>query len=250
MRSIAIRIDDVTPKTDWKKFSRLCEMLDRHGICPLIGVVPECRDPKLDAGADANPDFADEAAYIAWLKERRKKGWVIAMHGRYHLYTTKSGGLFPLNRFSEFAGLPYEEQLALIRGGVEVMKKLGAESDIFMAPGHSYDANTLRALKECGFRFVTDGYGSAPYQRAGLTFFPISFLRSRELKKKEGITTFVLHPAEMSDAEFDEYEKLFSENREQFVDYGEFFKRPVRRSGGGIPEYLMAAAKSAAGKIL
>ena len=45
---IAIRMDDITPAMDLEKFDRFKAILDKHGIKPLIGVVPECKDEKLN----------------------------------------------------------------------------------------------------------------------------------------------------------------------------------------------------------
>ena len=44
---ITIRLDDITPDMDWKKFNRFKAILDDNGIKPLIGVVPDCKDSKL-----------------------------------------------------------------------------------------------------------------------------------------------------------------------------------------------------------
>ena len=252
MRSITIRIDDVCQSMNWEAFSRFAKLLDEHDIKPLIGVVPDNKDPMLDAGEERNKDFDDPEVYASWLKGLTERGWKIAMHGVNHVYTTKEGGIFPMNDFSEFAGVDVWVQYEMIKQGVQILKDLGVETDIFMAPGHSFDKNTLRALKKCGFKYITDGYGRFPFERLSFTFLPISFLRSKELKKKDGITTFVVHPAMMKDEEFEEYEKLFSEKREQFVDYDEMLKVPAlqRNRAGDSKEYIMVKAKHFAGKFV
>ncbi len=40
---IAVRMDDIAPGMDWKKFNDFKELLDEYGIKPLIGVVPDNR---------------------------------------------------------------------------------------------------------------------------------------------------------------------------------------------------------------
>ena len=252
MRKIAIRIDDITPEMDWVKFHRFEKMLDKYGICPLIGVVPENKDPKLK-GADGlrNPAFDNEEAYKNWLDAKQKQGWMIAMHGYDHVYVTKQGGLFPLNDFSEFAGVAYAKQKEKLEQGVHRLEKLGIKPEIFMAPGHSFDKNTLRALKECGFRFVTDGFGDAPYLREGLIFLPISFLRKQELKKENGVTTFVVHTWDMSEEEFRWYEDLFANQRERILDYRSLTDLPARERNllETLGEYGMAAGKKVVAKL-
>ena len=46
-----------------------------------------------------------------YLGKLRGQGWVIAQHGQYHRYTTQKG-MLSLNRFSEYAGVPYENRKA------------------------------------------------------------------------------------------------------------------------------------------
>ncbi len=252
MRKIAIRIDDITPEMDWVMFHRFEKLLDKYEICPLIGVVPENKDPKLE-GADGrrNPAFAEGEAYRNWLEEKQQLGWVVAMHGYDHVYVTKQGGLFPLNDFSEFAGVAYAQQKAKLEQGVQKLKQLGIQTEIFMAPGHSLDKNTLRALKECGFRYVTDGFGDAPYLREGLTFLPISFLRKQELKKDSGVTTFVVHTWDMSEEEFRWYENLFAEQRARILNYRELTKLPAREHSllEQLGEFAMATGKKVVAKL-
>ncbi|MCR4641621.1 MAG: DUF2334 domain-containing protein [Lachnospiraceae bacterium] len=246
MRKIAVRIDDISPDMDWERFRRFEELLARYRIRPLIGLIPDNLDRTVGSGK-AMP----EAEYRAWLEEKRREGWLFALHGWHHRYRTKQRGIFPLNPFSEFAGLPFMMQRSMIAKGKEKLARLGAETDIFMAPGHSFDKNTLRALKECGFRYITDGYGDAPYIREELVFLPISLLRSAELKRRSGFSCFVVHTAELTDTELEEYERLFSSQRSRFIDYRRLLRIKPRKRGlfGNTAEYLLALAKGLAGSL-
>ncbi len=234
---ITIRLDDITPDMDWGKFCRIKKMLDEHNVTPLIGVVPDCKDSKLKIDA-AREDFWE------MIQKLQSMGWTVAMHGYNHLYTTKSGGLFPLNHKSEYAGLDFETQDKMVREGKEILKSHGIDTDIFMAPSHSYDKNTLKALKKNGFTKVTDGFGTKPYKRRGITFYPISFNRSMSLKSgSNGITTFVYHANTMEDGNFKSMEKLF--DRAEIVSYSEFDKINARPRSfiGNIGENLLARVK-------
>ena len=43
-----LRLDDICPTMDWNKFARLEAMLNLYGhIKPVMGVIPQNRDPKL-----------------------------------------------------------------------------------------------------------------------------------------------------------------------------------------------------------
>ena len=249
MRKIVIRIDDICPEMDWTKMERFERLLDEYSIKPLIGVVPFNHDPMLSAAEECrNPEFADEKAYAAWLNKKQEAGWHIALHGCFHVYTSKNGGLFPLNGFSEFAGVPYKRQKRMIGRGRDKLRELGVRCNICMAPADG--AGT--PIGGSNGEYVTDGYGSKPYMYKGLKFLPISVLRSRELKADKGITTFVVHTWEMEDSDFEEYEKLFSEQRERFADYEEILNAEAGKRNGVtiIPERLAASAKRSFGKIV
>lgn len=233
---IAVRLDDITPDMDWSKFYAFKDILDAHGIKPLIGVVPDNQD-KMLALNPPREGFWDD------IKALQQQGWVVAMHGVNHVYDSKQGGMFPLNDFSEFAGHPLEVQREKIRKGKEILEEKGIQTDFFMTPAHTYDANTLKALKENGFRKVTDGFGEYPYEWEGITFYPISFRMSDSLKKDNGYTTMVVHTNTIDN--MDSYKKMFEKHREQFISYSEYMKiLPEGRTRWDMKkEHMMAVLK-------
>lgn len=235
---ISIRMDDITPDMDWTKFLRFKELCDLYQVKPLIGVVPDNQDEMLHVEA-VRADFWD---YVLQLQ---KEGWCIAQHGCTHIYSTRKKGCFPLNALSEYAGKSYEEQLASLRRGKEILEAHNIHTDMFMAPAHSYDKATLKALKELGYKRITDGFGSRPYAWKGFIFYPISFRQASSLRKCHGYTTFVVHANTMNDKDFERYEKLFAENKNKLISYGEYLEAEPQRRGslGHIKEYLMAFSK-------
>ena len=70
-----------------------------------------------------------------------------------------------------------------------------------MAPAHSFDDNTLKALKEADFKYVTDGYGLYPWSDRGLTFIPQLF--SGFSNFGFGVYTVCIHLNELSGKEVD-----------------------------------------------
>lgn len=235
---ITFRLDDITADMNWENFLRMKALFDRYEIRPLLGVVPDNQDPTLHC-RDPRPDFWE---YLAGLQSA---GWLLAQHGCTHLYTTKSGGLFPLNRFSEFAGLPFEEQREKISRGKRKLEERGIRTDFFMAPGHSYDKNTLRVLEECGFRYVTDGFGKGPYRRENMIFFPIAERRSACFGDREGYTTLVLHVNGMSEQEISWYEGMLAAHEKKLLSYEKLLELPVEDRGfaGNLSEHVRASAK-------
>ncbi len=151
--------------------------------------------------------------------------------------------MFPLNHQSEFAGIPYEKQRKMIEIGKKVLADHAIVTDIFMAPSHTYDSNTLKALRENGFTRMTDGFGKLPYLYDGITFYPVAFRQQSSLHKKDGVTTFVVHCNTLEEKDFARYEKIFQE--QQMLPYRELlYYRPVKRGiGGRMIERAMASAK-------
>ena len=82
----------------------------------MVGVIPDNRDSSLTDTYEQDPEFWDKTA--RW----KEKGWELALHGCYHKYTTKEGGINPVNQRSEFAGVPLDKQKEMIRHGVDVLK--------------------------------------------------------------------------------------------------------------------------------
>ena len=189
-RKILIRFDDVCPTMDWKEWNNAMQLLDSVAATALLGVVPDCKDPELQINTP-RADFWEH------IKQLQDKGFTIAMHGLNHVFCTKADGVVTKNKISEFAGLPYEEQLAKIRKGKDILKAHGIHTDVFFAPAHSYDDNTLRALTECGFRYISDGYSARPYRRNGIICLPCPNGGIPRIKGA-GYYTAVIHAHEWS----------------------------------------------------
>ena len=235
---IAVRMDDITPDMNWENFRFFQELFEEVGIQPLLGIVPDNQDENLHK-EEPHQDFYEI------MKELQKQGWVLSMHGCHHMYSTKKGGIFPLNNFSEFAGVSYIEQKKMLEEGKCKLEENGIVTDIFMAPAHSYDKNTFRALKELGFKKITDGFGNRPYTYQGLNFYPISFKLGRSLKKKSGYTTMVLHANTITENDKERYRKIFKEHGKDMISYSEYLKvEAVKRNFlGRWTEFFMAKIK-------
>ncbi len=243
---IAVRLDDITPDMDWERFLKFKALLDKYQVKPLIGVVPDNRDENLKGTQLGAPEN-----FWAYVKELQKEGWTVAMHGYRHIYSTDKGGNFPLNNFSEFAGKPLEEQKRMLAEGKRLLADKGVETDMFMAPAHSYDNNTLQALKSAGFSKLTDGFGKKPYRWKGMVFYPISFKLSNTLKKKNGYSTMVVHTGTVSEEELIQYEKRFRMKEVKWISFEEYLNVPAAQRGiwGRGIEFLMAKGKYLIGKL-
>ena len=165
MKRILLRIDDICPTMDFHQFQIAMELMDKYNVKPLLGVVPDCQDPDLQI-EPAHSNFWE------FVKELQDKGYTIAMHGYIHVFDNHARGILVKRWDSEFAGHPYEVQFEKIRKGKEILESHDIHTDIFFAPGHSYDENTLKALAACGFKYMSDGLSCKPYNLHGIICIP------------------------------------------------------------------------------
>lgn len=203
---ILVRFDDICPTMDWKLWNMAELHLERYNIKPLLGVIPDCKDPELMIDSPRE-DFWE------WIKKWQSKGAVIAMHGVYHVYCSHIRGLVDNGHNSEFAGLSYKKQYDLLSHGKTVLQSHGIITDVFFAPSHSYDNNTLKALSALGFRYISDGKTFKPVVRFGIRCIPCKS-RIKYLDFHDTYQTEVFHTSEWSRKEkefaYKKYVKLCS----------------------------------------
>ncbi|MBM3968551.1 MAG: DUF2334 domain-containing protein [Planctomycetes bacterium] len=204
-----IRLDDIAPHMDWPRFERLSQVFDKFSLRPLLGVIPDNQDPQLREFPKFVGDF--------WEKVRslQARGWEICQHGFQHVYATHDCGLMGVNGLSEFAGLPFEVQLDKLMCGQRILREHGLNCETFMAPSHSFDRLTLRALRELGFTTVTDGFAPWPSIEHGLIFLPQWLANPRVLPL--GVQTFCLHVNEMTEGQIRHVEQFVADHHREFL---------------------------------
>lgn len=208
---IIIRIDDVCPYMDMAKFEKYIFEFKKLGVKPLLGVIPLCEDESINYGQ------ADD--FWEMLRKMQSDGYPIAMHGVNHVYCTQEKGLVCDRKMSEFSGLSYDEQRKKLLLGQMVFEKEQIITDTFMAPGHSYDRNTLRALKSLGFEYITDGRSKYPYILEGIKCIPATPVW--KLHFGGGILTICLHPSYEPEKNFNSVKKLIEENKNRIISFEE-----------------------------
>lgn len=222
------RLDDITPAMKKEKFDELRELFDKKNIKPLLGVVPDNRDETLNIC----PEY-DDFWYL--IKELKANGWMVAQHGYTHVYCTQKSGILKANNFSELAGLSFSEQSEKIRKGKEILEEKGIFTDVFMAPGHTFDKNTLRALKVNGFKYVTDGYSKYPYFYEGLKFIPCMHDTPRKTK---GIITVSIHLNHISEKALGSILEFIEKNQESIIDFDEALNISEKNTYGLVYQRL------------
>ncbi len=184
------RMDDITPTMDWGRFRAIIALFRNHNVKPLLGVVPDNRDPSLNR-EPPHPHF--------WREMRQLQADDLvdfAQHGYQHIVTHRPGAalLGPavgIKEASEFAGDPLEHQWERIAKGQQILSDNGIRTRVWMAPNHSFDRNTLIALKKCDFVAITDGIALYPSEEEGLICVPQQTWRPRWMPC--GVQTVCLH---------------------------------------------------------
>ena len=208
---------------------RMKELLDRYEIKPIFGIIPDNKDETLISVYERDEMFWDKIKL--WIQS----GWIPALHGFEHRYVTKDGGINPVNARSEFAGLTYEEQCQKIEKGYEILKYHGILPEIFFAPSHTFDENTLKALEErTDIRVVSDTIANDVYKKGNFWFIPQQSGAVRELPFK--VVTFCYHPNVMKDSDYEVLEKFLKGHREEFICY-EFSMLSDRKFG--LKDFLL-----------
>ena len=211
MAQYILRLDDAAIHANWKNWNRMECLLDTYGIHPLVGVIPYCMDPAINA-------FEENVEFWKQLKKWIEKNWTVAMHGFDHVYISQNGGINPVNNISDFAGVPLEIQRRKIKAGVQIFRSHGIEPQVFFAPSHTMDLNTIEAIKrESKIRIISDTIAAAPYNKWGITFVPQQSGKARKLAFK--IVTFCYHPNQMSDTEFAHLESFLKKEGKHFIPF-------------------------------
>ncbi len=238
--SYIFRLDDIAPQMDWARYARLRELFMRYRVRPLIAVIPQNEDPEFSRYENCSVDFWQE------IRDRQAAGWHVAQHGYRHVYDTRSSGLLGVSKRSEFAGHSYDEQFRRIKAGKEILERAGVRVSTFVAPSHSFDSNTLKALREAGFTMMSDGFAFYPYYREGLLFVPQLTETPRHCPF--GIHTFCLHTNSMSEQMFSIIEEFLEkfhdrvipfEHAARFVSVG-----PLHALSGVLARYLLKVKRS------
>lgn len=223
MSKYILRLDDAAERMDIAKWNRVEILLDKYNIKPLVGVIPNCQDPMMK-------EYPIDSSFWNKVNEWKNKGWIIALHGYNHVYSTNKGGINPVNNRSEFAGVPLEQQKEKVREGVKIFHKNGHNPKVFFAPSHTFDENTIKALKEdSNIRIISDTVANKSYQQYGMTFVPQQSGQVRKLPFH--LVTFCYHPNTMKEQDFFLLESFLIQNNKKFVNF------PIEQSSRKMSVY-------------
>ena len=228
---ILIRFDDVAPNMNWAMMEKCEVLLNKFNIKPVLGVIPNNQDSELMKYPIRN-EFWDI------VKKWQSENWSIAMHGYAHLYDTDTfkKDYFGYGGRSEFFGHSYEDQILKLKKGLKIFHDNSIKVKTFFAPNHTYDLNTLKALKECNIKIIIDGYGLFPYYKFGLLFIPQLFYK--EILLPFGIQSTQIHLNYWDNKYLQNFEYFINKNHNKVVDINyildlaepSFFKNSINYS--------------------
>lgn len=207
-----LRFDDVCPTMSRERFDRFMGVVARHGIRPILAVVPENRDPELVLD-DPDPEF--------WSRMRALEaaGATIALHGYRHVCERAGDSLLGLHSHTEFAGVSEDHQREWVRAGLAILLKNGLSPRLFVAPRHGFDAATLRVLAEVGMPYLSDGFASRPFLRGGVVWIPQQLWEPVE--KSNGLWTVCVHTNTAAPELADRLDQFLGRHAAQFTSFDE-----------------------------
>ena len=181
-----IRFDDICPTMNWTIWTKIDEILTKEGIKPILAVIPDNRNPVFFIEKE-NSDFWN------YVRKKQRQGWSIGLHGYQHVWVTKRSGILGLNPYSEFAGLPEEEQEAKISNAIEIFRANGVKPELWVAPAHSFDEVTIKVLKRHSIAIISDGFSLYPYVDNGVVWIPQQLWGFPKIKMPFGLYTVLFH---------------------------------------------------------
>ncbi|RUM70275.1 MAG: hypothetical protein DSZ07_02835 [Sulfurovum sp.] len=208
-----IRLDDACPTMNRDNWKRIELLLNKYKVMPIVAVVPNNKDEKLIVD-DINNNFWND------VKKWQNKNWEIALHGFEHKYVTKHKSIVPINDYSEFAGVSLEKQREKIREGMKIFQEHNIFCRVWIAPAHSFDKNTIKALREeANINIISDGIAWSPYYEHDMYWIPQQLWKPREMPF--GTWTICYHPDEMKDKDFEILEDFLEKNSKKITSIDE-----------------------------
>lgn len=216
-----LRFDDLCPTVNWQIWDRIEELLLEFRVSPIMAVIPDNRDKSL---VHSRPGENFWERVRTW----QGRGWTLGLHGYQHCYWTKKAGMFGRAAVSEFAGLPYEVQEIKLQNAVRIFSEHGLRPVVWVAPGHSFDRNTVSILLRTGLRIINDGYALYPYVDArGMVWIPQQVGRFRKLPL--GIWTVCFHFNRWKDEDLKQFRVDLERFRPNILSVADVLQSCTRR---------------------
>ena len=190
------------------------KLVEEFGIHPILAVVPENTDREFF--------HAPDPSFWTTLKEMEAAGAAIGVHGYKHLCNSHARSLLNLHRNTEFAGVALSTQREWIRAGFESLRGHGLNPRLWVAPRHGFDRNTLRALRDLGIEYLSDGFARVPHRRGGVIWIPQQLWAP--VDKAAGLWTICIHPHTAASYEWQRLRSFLEKHAVQFTSFDRIIK--------------------------
>ena len=178
---IILRNDDPCALSNVEHERRVLSVFARHGVPHLAAVIPRVVADPHDHRCESFHALRENPEMVELLRSQHAAGLLeVALHGETHRtnptrpslpddggahepFAGIAGPWLPMrpahpDGYSEFAGLPFHEQLARItRGRADLEATLGVRPTSFVFPWNTADRNALRAVRKAGLDCVLGG---------------------------------------------------------------------------------------------
>ena len=191
----------------WQRFQALVRDFE---IRPILAVIPDNHDAQMKL-SPSDPGF------WAQMREMEAAGAAIAAHGFQHICANGGQSLIGLHTKTEFAGLPMEIQQKRVGAGLQILRDHGLHPRLWVAPRHTFDMNTLRAVREEGLKYISDGLARMPFTRGGIAWIPQQLWSP--VYKAKGLWTICIHSNTAPDSQVEKLRSFLKRHSAQFTSF-------------------------------
>ena len=215
--SYLLRLDDALPTQNTKKWEEVEQLMDKYEIKPMVAIIPNNKDE------DMKFCLEDQKFWVK-VKRWKSKGWAIGLHGYNHSYhkIKREHSIVKLQDKSEFVGLSLETQKNKFSKALKIFEEKGIKPDLFIAPSHSFDYNTVQAMKqETSLNIISDGIALSPFYRDKIWFIPQQLWKFK--LRPFGLWTVCIHPNTITNKEMQELASALSIYNHLFTSLNELY---------------------------
>lgn len=206
---LILRFDDICPTMNHSIWREISEFLLCEDIKPIIAVIPNNIDPKLVVD-DIDENFWSKIRYY------QESGWTIALHGNNHSLSPCLGSEIFFAKLTEFTSLNLEEQDLKIKEGIRSFASNGVQTNMFVAPAHSFNKDTKLALQKNNIQYLSDGLYLYPFTEKAFNLICLPQQLWSFRRPAFGVWTICCHHNSWDDQKIQEFKNFVQKNKKYF----------------------------------